>query len=261
MPAITHSGLWAGYRSVTLRIPEKQFAAAILSNTGDMDTWDLAIKIADLYLGDSPAAPARQNASKTATPPAAVKGDPATWEPLLGTYRLAPGWLLTITHEGGQLMTQATHEDKCPMTPAATNTFFVEAYGQAVEFVRQPSGSVTNLLYRGINAPKLHLPELGPARLAEYAGDYWSEELQAMTRIEVHDGKLATRQRSGNWIELLPTGADHFDTDSGGFAVEFTRGQASEVTEAKVSGYRVRNMRYTRVTLPQSKLPGHDSKQ
>jgi hypothetical protein len=251
LPMISHSGSWAGYRSATMRVPQKRFAVAILSNTSDMDAWDLAVKIAGRYLDAAPAAPGKQKSSKTAQRPEPVPSDPATWAPFLGTYRLGPGWLLAITREGDQLMTQATHEDKFRMTPTATNIFFVEAYRQAVEFVRQPSGAVTNLLYRGINAPKLNLPEATPARLAEYAGDYWSDELQVAIRIEVHDGKLATRQRSGNWIDLLPTGPDRFDTDRGGFAVEFTRGPASEVTQAKVSGTRVRHLRFTHVTLPQ----------
>ena len=60
-----------------------------------------------------------------------MKADPATWDPFLGTYRLGPGWLLTITREGDQLMAQATREDKFKMTPSRTNTFFVEAYGAA----------------------------------------------------------------------------------------------------------------------------------
>jgi hypothetical protein len=94
-------------------VPEKRFATAILANTSNMDPGGLPLKITDVYLGIPPApekpAPVR--------PPAAVKSDPAIWEPFLGTYRLGPGWLLTVTREGDQLMAQATHEDKFRMTP------------------------------------------------------------------------------------------------------------------------------------------------
>src|SRR6266704_4623710 len=31
---ITHGGSWAGYRSIVMRIPEKRFAVAVLSNVG-----------------------------------------------------------------------------------------------------------------------------------------------------------------------------------------------------------------------------------
>ena len=213
-----------------------------------MDTADLALKITDLYLG-IPSAPSKP---APAQPPAAVKADPAAWDPFLGTYRLGPGWLLTITREGDQLMAQATHEEKFRMTPVSDTNFFVEAYRAPVAFVRQSSGAVTNLLYRGINAPKLTVPESTPARLAAYAGDYWSEELRVVTRLEIHDGSLAVCLRSGRWIHLLPTGADRFDAEYGGIALQFTRNAAAEVTEVKVSGGRVRNLRHTRVVLPKS---------
>jgi CubicO group peptidase (beta-lactamase class C family) len=248
-PMISHGGGWAAYRSFVMCVPEKRFAVAILSNAGNMDTSGPATKIADLYLGASPAKPSGQSSAK---PPAAVKADSATWDPFLGTYRLGPGWLLTITREGDQLMTQATREDKFKMTPTGTNTFFVEAYGQAVEFVRQPSGTVTNLLYRGINAPRLIVPESTPAYLAAYVGDYWSEELRIAYRLEIHEGKLAVKQRSGEWIHFLPTETDHFDAEGGAMSLEFTRNPPSEVAEAKFSGGRVRHIRYTRVTLPKA---------
>jgi CubicO group peptidase (beta-lactamase class C family) len=248
-PMISHGGSWAGYRSFMMRVPEKRFAVAILSNAGNMNTSRLAVEIADLYLGNSPAVPAGRSPDRA---PTAGKADSATWDPFLGTYRLGPGWLLTITREGDRLMAQATREDKFKMTPISGNRFFVQAYGAAVEFVRENSGP--GLLYRGIHAPKLNLPEATPVLLAAYGGDYWSEELRVASRLEIHDGKLAIRQRSGDWIHLLPTGVDRFDADTGQRAVEFTRNPASEVTEMKVSGGRVRNLRYARVTLPKARL-------
>jgi hypothetical protein len=149
-------------------------------------------------------------------------------------------------------MTQATHEDKFPMTSVSDNKFFVEAYGQPLAFVRQTSGAVTNLIYRGINAPKLTIPESTPARLAAYVGDYWSEELRVITRLEIHEGRLAACMRNGTWIQLLPTGADSFDTEYGGMGLKFTRNATNDVKEVKLSGSRVRNIRYTRLTLPRT---------
>jgi CubicO group peptidase (beta-lactamase class C family) len=249
---INHSGSWAGYRSLVLWIPDKRFGIAILANTANADTHALAMKVAALYLGDSSSAetgksltkaePGRAKANPTAR-------DPSTWDRFAGTYRLGPGWLLSITSEKDQLIAQATNEDKFRMRAVSDTTFFVDGYGAAVEFVPESSGAVTHLLYRGINAPKLSLPELTPDRLANYAGDYWSEELQILGRVEIHDGKLALHDRSGAWIFFLPTGANRFDADRGGFSFQFDWDSNAKPTEVKVSGGRVRNLRYKRVVL------------
>ena len=63
---------------------------------------------------------------------------------------------------------------------------------------------------------------------------------------------MGVRQRSGAWVRFLPTGADRFDADQGGATIEFTRNGASEITELKVSGGRIRNVRFIRSTLPRS---------
>jgi hypothetical protein len=85
-----------------------------------------------------------------------------------------------------------------------------------------------------------------------YLHGYWSEELRVVTRLEIHDGSLAVCLRSGRWIRLLPTGADRFDAEYGGIAIQFTRNATAEVTEVKLSGSRVRNLRHIRVALPRT---------
>src|ERR1017187_8572866 len=77
MATVSHGGSWAGYRSSMIWVPEKRFAAAILANTSNMDTWGLALKITGLYLGVPPA----PSTPASARPPAAVKADPVAWEP------------------------------------------------------------------------------------------------------------------------------------------------------------------------------------
>lgn len=42
---------------------------------------------------------------------------------------------------------------------------------------------------------------------------------------------------------------DEFDAEYGGIALEFTRNAANGVTELKLSGSRVRHLRFRRVTL------------
>ena len=135
------------------------------------------------------------------------------------------------------------------MTPLSGAKFFVEGYGSSIEFVSDGSNSVKHLLYRGLRAPKLNLPKFTSEQLDEYVGDYWSEELGVAYRVEMRDGALGVRQRSGAWVRLLPTGVDRFDADQGGAALEFTRNDPSGITELKVSGGRIRNVRFVRSAM------------
>jgi CubicO group peptidase (beta-lactamase class C family) len=242
---VNHGGAWAGYRSFVVHIPAKNLGVAVLGNVANLGESKLAWKIVDLYLGHSsapekPVEPARP----------AEKADPSNWDAYLGTYQLGKGWLLEITRDGDHLVAQATREEKFEMKPVSDTTFFVPGYGAAVEFVREKNGPATHLLYRGIRAPRIKVPKLSPPGLQAYIGDYWSEELRVAYRIELHDSQLGVRDRAGKWFPLLPTGPDRFDVDQQGAAVKFSRNQASEVTELKFSGGRVRNVRFTKDLLP-----------
>jgi CubicO group peptidase (beta-lactamase class C family) len=246
---VSHTGSWAGYRSIVMFVPEKDFAVAILANVANINTSSLATKIADIYLESSPSAkPAEATPKLTTT----EKPDPASWDNFTGTYRLGPGWLLDITREGDLLIAQATNEKKFNMTPTSAAKFFVQGYGSSVEFVSEKSGPATHLLYRGNRAPKLNVPKFTPEQLQEFVGDYWSDEVRVAYRIEMRDGSLGVSQRSGAWVRLLPTGTDRFDADQGGAALGFTRNGSSEITELKVSGGRIRNVRFIRSALPRS---------
>ena len=199
MKVINHTGSWAGYRSAVMRLPGEHLSIAILSNVDNLDPYGLSQKIAELYLS----LPAEREVARSVPKPHAhTKVDPTRWGDYLGTYLLGPHWLLSITREGNQLMAQATAEPKFSMTPLSRTEFFVEAYGASIEFIPDKSGVVENLRYRGINAPKLSPTEPPPGGLAAYVGDYWSEELMSVVRLEVHDGKLAYCNNAGSWTNF-----------------------------------------------------------
>ncbi len=249
---ITHGGSWAGYRSIVMRVPEKRFAVAILSNVGSMETERLAREIADLYFDYVATQKPPQSPAK---PTVDFQANPSAWQPLLGTYRLGPGWFLAITRESDRLMIQAGGATKSRLLPVSDAVFIDEDHGAKVQFVRDSSNSVTHLFYRDVRVPRLHLPEASLDRLLAYVGDYWSDELRVAYRLEMLNGELGTRHRSGAWVRFLPIEPDRFDTDLGNLSIVFTCNAAAEVTELKVSGARTRNIRFSRVSLskPESK--------
>ena len=92
------------------------------------------------------------------------------------------------------------------------------------------------------------------ATLAGYAGSYYSPELDALYHLEATaEGLVARHIRHGD-IALEPRAGDEFATDRWFMReVRFERAPDGAVTEMRVGGGRVRNLRFVKLTTP---LPG-----
>lgn len=64
----------------------------------------------------------------------------------VGTFQLQPGFDLVVTVENGQLMTQATGQDKIPLFAASDDTFFPTVIEATIDFVKDDQGKVTALV-------------------------------------------------------------------------------------------------------------------
>jgi len=63
-----------------------------------------------------------------------------------GTYEMRPGFDLVITLEGGQLVSQATGQDKMPLFAESETKFFPKAIDAEIEFFKDDKGAVTHLV-------------------------------------------------------------------------------------------------------------------
>jgi hypothetical protein len=76
----------------------------------------------------------------------------------IGTYTLRPGLDLVLTVESGQLMAQATGQPKGPYFADSERTFFSKRIDVQFEFVPEPDGKITHMIFRQgpttIKAPK-----------------------------------------------------------------------------------------------------------
>ena len=96
--------------------------------------------------------------SDTVTERTAVDIPRSTKASYVGTYRLQPGFDLTITLEGDQLMSQATGQEKFPVFPESETKFFLKVVDAQIEFFKDPTGTITHLLLhqggREMKAPR-----------------------------------------------------------------------------------------------------------
>ena len=64
----------------------------------------------------------------------------------VGDYQLAPGFVLTVTLEGEQLMSQATGQQKVAIFPTSESEFFLKVVNAQISFITAASGNVEKLI-------------------------------------------------------------------------------------------------------------------
>jgi hypothetical protein len=236
---VEHNGADAGYRSYVGRFPEHGLAIAIACNAASANTTALARGVADAYLG-SVLAPTAVQADVAQQ---SVSVSPAVLDRYAGVY-VQPTTLqvLELTVRNGRLI--VGRGDGAPLVPVAENRFrgpqgaeFVFANGAGTGFELRPPAGGRSLRFewRQPAATK---------DLRSYAGEYFSEELNARYRVTASDSGLTFRTGTSPGLETRMVFADTFAGD--GYTIQFsrTRGQP---TGFDVTNGRVRHVKFARV--------------
>jgi CubicO group peptidase (beta-lactamase class C family) len=249
---VHHSGEWVGYRAAFSRFPEQHFATLLTCNcVGSMNPMGLAKQVADLYLAGEFARAEKANAAQ---PPANL---PATeLQQYVGTYwsqkngalrrfeirdnqlvMVAPGMTYAMLPLGnGQfeaLESDSEHRDKYLFRKSRNNRDFdLEAWEGGAPAI-----------YSAVKGP---VP--GSSRLNDYVGSYRNDELQAVWKLVVRDGKLIRQQWMAEDQELEPAFPDGFisDLSEGQFLMHFNRDATGKVTGFDAATDMVRPMTFTK---------------
>ena len=96
--------------------------------------------------------------SETGPPPPKehkeVAIDPKILDNYVGSYELAPHFILTVTREGDHLFTQATGQEKVEVFPESDHDFFLRVIDAEITFETDSQGKVTGLvLHQGWDHP------------------------------------------------------------------------------------------------------------
>jgi CubicO group peptidase (beta-lactamase class C family) len=143
---VNHSGSWAGYRTILQRYPDEGLSIAIFANTTEMNTGQLATRIAEIYLGE--------RLVPVAAPPTAPTNAPATagsrWTPSTADLRAYEGryesselltsWELAVV--GNRLVATHFRGGETALQPIERDRFQSGVFGE-VRFTRDRAGRVT----------------------------------------------------------------------------------------------------------------------
>jgi CubicO group peptidase (beta-lactamase class C family) len=132
-----HDGGTGGYHSWLAVVPELELGVVVLANTATDRVSQLGEQATRAAAG-MPVAPARL--------PKEVAVDPERLERYVGYYQLTPEFGLEVSLEDGQLMVQATGQERFPVYPSAPFEFFYKVVDAQLSFVAGDSGDIERVV-------------------------------------------------------------------------------------------------------------------
>ena len=256
LPTVDHNGGDAGYRSDMTRFPEQHFSASVLCNFADTNPTALVHQVTDIMLAKELKAPEQATAKAPAasTPVTALTADQMA--AMAGTYwsRKDDDYDIVQFKEGKlQFDTGVNdwHELK-QFAPAHFHVADVPWSNDAdFHFIAAEAGKPRGLEQTfGAGKPEVFEPveNFAPtaAQIAEFAGDYVSEEIDPVYRITLADGKLSLSRLRHKPDALRPVMLDTFIGDIG--ALHFTRDGSKRISGFVLNADRIQNLKFTKKT-------------
>jgi CubicO group peptidase (beta-lactamase class C family) len=251
---ISHGGADAGYRSFLVRFPDQRFSVNILSNLASFNPGGMSFKIADIYLKDKLTADAPKKVETGIKVPVEIKEVKIDHDVLVsycGQYEWQPGVMVTVSVENDNLFVSSPALPKTPMKAVTPTEFNVDAVSAKVSFIMD-SGKVSKMKVEmnGGIVVALKVPDFEAAKinLSEYAGDFYSGELSTTYTMVIESGRLIARHFRTGDVLLTLTGPDNFTGNEWYFGkVVFTRESNGKISGFKVSGGRVRNLKFEKI--------------
>jgi CubicO group peptidase (beta-lactamase class C family) len=254
LKTISHQGGTGDFTAQYIQIPSEKFAVVCLFNI-PVDVTSLAYKITDLFVTGKPKTVA------AAPNPEKKIIDSAVLQSYVGNYFDENLWLeATITKEADHLVFNAPYQDKFEIYPSSDTSFFAtiadlkfifskNSTGENAKVAIIQGGQKFPLKYLGTNV----LP-LKAEQLSQYAGEFYSEEINATYPVLLKDNKLYVRfpqslaQYCNNnpEAELIFEHADYFASPVSSF--QFTRNAQNEISGLILKDVgRVRNLVFNKV--------------
>jgi CubicO group peptidase (beta-lactamase class C family) len=224
-----HNGGIQGFNSSMAWYPESKTSVIVLANLNGQAADQILPQLAAVGFGKD---------VKLTSEHKEIKLPGETLASYVGIYQLAPKVKLTMTLDGGQMMTQLSGQQRLQVFPEADGKFFLKVVDAQLEFVKDANGKVTDVILhqngRDQKAPRISdtVPEkkaitLRPETLAAYAGAYTAGP--APVTVAVKDDHL-TMDVGPQKFELFADSETSFFVKEIDAEVEFLKGANGEIT-------------------------------
>jgi CubicO group peptidase (beta-lactamase class C family) len=190
---IQHGGGIEGFNTLLAYYPDDRITVVVLANLNGAAPNEIASDLYKLAEGQSVTLPSERKA---------VHIDPKIFDLYVGSYQLAPTFVLKITREGDRFLTQATGQPQVEIFPESDHDFFAKVVDAQISFVNDKGGPATELiLHQGgqdQRAPRVE----GAA-----AGAKVHKEVQVDPKI--FDAYLGSYQLNPNFSITISRDGDH----------------------------------------------------
>lgn len=244
---IQHGGADAGYRSYLTRFPDQNFSVVVFSNDASFGSGSMAHKITDIYLRDLIKTKPKNDVAASGNVNDKITLDQKTKKSYLGDYELQPGFIISITEDSGQLLAQATGQQKVTLIALSQTKFKIAEVEAEITFNPTEDEKAESFkLEQGgqiMNAPRIIAFDKSSVDLSLFTGRFYSEELSTEYEFMIEGDKLIARHSRHSDIALDPIKKDMFSGSEWFFSrIEFIRDSDDKISGCKVSSGRVRNL-------------------
>jgi CubicO group peptidase (beta-lactamase class C family) len=258
LPMVGHGGADAGYRSDIERFPDQHFGASVLCNFADTNPNELIHKVADIVLAKDFKEPERTPAKEAAKIAGVVMTAEQT-AAVAGTYwKREDDDFQNILLKDGKLQVDFGGDDH-PLQAFAADHFHIGGVPWSehldIHFVPAAAGKPARIeqLWDGDKAEVYEsVVAVYPtaAQLVEFAGVFVSEEIEAVYRMSVQDGKLILTRLKSKADSLRPATQDVFVGQIG--TIRFARDANGRVSGFILNAGRIQGFKFARREEPTS---------
>lgn len=252
LPVLMHGGSIRGFRAQAYRFPEQKFSVVCLCNNGRISPTSIVEKVADIYLAGrfEPPAPAAARPKEVARDMRPVKLSEQELARFAGAYATPSGeFARRLFVKAGALRYAAGDGEEYELAPLGGGRFAMLGVPENIEIVVEAEGGVRpsrmSLVVDG-GRPTVYKavepPGDSPARLAEYAGSYYSEELDTKYELAPLGGRLLVKKRVADGLTLSPQYADVFGDGDRMISARFVREPGGRVTGFLLSASRIKGL-------------------
>ena len=235
--AIGHGGADAGYRSFVVRYPDHKLAVALACNTAAANPGALATRIADIHLG---------SALASVTPAASPQGisiPVGELQKRAGVY-FSPERVQFVElslRDGKLFVGRAGNNQLIPVAPNRFRGTMGETeyvFREDGVDIMSSSGRVIGSMERKVTRPATR------SLMQQYAGEYFSEELNATYRVAATDSTITLQTGTSDPIPGRPVFVDAFSARN--YTIVFAR-SGGKVTGFEITTGRARRVKFTKV--------------